>query len=141
MPRAASPIEDYYIVLASGCWQWIGGSSPNGKYGRYKYKGRMYPAHTFMYEKYKGKIPEGMEPDHLCKNTICVNPGHIEAVTHAENARRRGSTILDPIKVNEIKQMINQNITEEKIAQKYGVCRQTINNISRGLIWRDSNAL
>jgi hypothetical protein len=35
-----------------------------------------------------GEIPEGLELDHLCRNTLCVNPDHLEPVTHAENIQR-----------------------------------------------------
>ncbi len=37
---------------------------------------------------FKGPIPEGLELDHLCRVRHCVNPDHLEAVTHRENIRR-----------------------------------------------------
>jgi hypothetical protein len=35
-----------------------------------------------------GDVPSGYELDHLCRNTSCVNPSHLEAVTHHENLSR-----------------------------------------------------
>ena len=32
--------------------------------------------------------PAGLTLDHLCRNTSCVNPEHMEPVTLAENVRR-----------------------------------------------------
>jgi hypothetical protein len=34
-----------------------------------------------------------MEIDHLCRNTHCVNPAHLEPVTHSVNLRR--SPLMD----------------------------------------------
>ncbi|MEV7034630.1 HNH endonuclease signature motif containing protein [Streptomyces sp. NPDC093272] len=45
-----------------------------------------------MYEQHVGPIPAGMELDHLCFVTMCVNPTHMEPVTPEENLRRRRST-------------------------------------------------
>lgn len=45
-------------------------------------------AHRFSYELLVGSIPVGMEIDHLCHVRGCVNPSHLEPVTHDENMRR-----------------------------------------------------
>jgi len=49
---------------------------------------RTIMAHRYFYEVLKAVIPVGHEIDHLCRITSCVNPSHLEAVTHAENMRR-----------------------------------------------------
>ena len=41
-----------------------------------------------MFEALKGSVSKGLELDHLCKNPRCVNPAHLEPVSHKENVRR-----------------------------------------------------
>lgn len=71
----------------SGCWLWTGAAS-NG-YGQI----RLSPAapswaHRVVFETFVGPIPTELELDHLCRNTMCVNPVHLEPVTHLENMHR-----------------------------------------------------
>jgi CxxC motif-containing protein len=70
-----------------GCWQWSGCINPGG-YGVFGIYGRNTAAHRISYEMFTGPIPDGLTIDHLCRNTGCVNPDHLEAVTMTENIRR-----------------------------------------------------
>ena len=48
--------------------------------------------YRLLWEKWNNrKVPEGMELDHLCRNRACINPNHLEAVTHRENCLRGAS--------------------------------------------------
>lgn len=69
------------------CWIWEGSTSGKG-YGRFWISPRLRPAHTVAYELVVGPIPDGLEPDHLCRVRSCVNPAHVEPVTHRENTLR-----------------------------------------------------
>ena len=72
----------------TGCWLWTGNISGGTGYGGINYKNRQQGAHRVVYELLVGPIPDGLELDHLCRVRRCVNPGHLEPVTHRENALR-----------------------------------------------------
>lgn len=84
--------ESFYIPEPnSGCWIWIGAIT-TGKldYGNFSLGGMNYRAHRVSYEHEIGKIPQGLVLDHLCRNTLCVNPVHLEPVTQRVNRERGG---------------------------------------------------
>lgn len=70
------------------CIPWTGRLSSDG-YGRI---GRDF-AHRRAYVAARGPIPAGLELDHLCRLRRCVNPDHLEPVTHAENMARSSGAL------------------------------------------------
>lgn len=69
------------------CWLWTASKSPKG-YGRFDLPGRTIGAHRWSYEDVNGSVPVDLELDHLCRVRRCVNPDHLEAVTHQINVER-----------------------------------------------------
>jgi hypothetical protein len=82
-----------YQEPTSGCWIWMGSIGPHG-YARKRHPkpnptGNVYGNfHKRLYEITVGPVPDGLELDHVCRVRSCVNPNHLEPVTHAENMRR-----------------------------------------------------
>ena len=74
------------LIMPNGCVIWTG---TGRQYGHVKWKGKLTTAHRGFYEIFKQEIPYGMELHHLCSNTRCVNPNHLEVVTNSENLKRK----------------------------------------------------
>ncbi len=76
----------------TGCWIWTGCIAAGG-YGHFGVGSikdgtrRSARAHRLSYETLVASA-EGLDIDHLCRDTRCVNPLHLDAVTHKENIRR-----------------------------------------------------
>lgn len=89
--RKQATIERFWskvIIRDNGCWEWTGSLSSNG-YGMIWHNDHIVRAHRFVYEYITHSvIPDAKEVDHLCRNHQCVNPRHLEVVTHRENVMR-----------------------------------------------------
>lgn len=78
--------------FTSPCWVWTGDENRNG-YGIIRYwdkerRGSSEMVHKISYRKARGPIREGFTVDHLCRNRLCFNPDHLEAVTGRVNTLR-----------------------------------------------------
>jgi hypothetical protein len=76
----------------SGCWLWMAGWDPETEYGDFWNGVRQIKAHRASYEIYIGPIPDKHQIDHLCRVRSCVNPSHLQVVTHSVNQERRRTT-------------------------------------------------
>lgn len=74
-------------VSPTGCWEWRRSKTADG-YGVIKIGGRTRRAHVVSYEESNGPVPDGIQLDHLCRVRHCVNPDHLEPVSHLDNVRR-----------------------------------------------------
>jgi len=93
-PKAKPVVDRFAAKIAltdTGCIEWLAGTNGIG-YGIVHLGtedgSRKTYAHRWSYEHHNGPIPDGLHLDHLCRNTICVNPEHLEPVTQRENVLR-----------------------------------------------------
>ena len=68
------------------CWVWKGAKT--GDYGRFAVTSdHIMTSHRFSYGCFVDNIPEGYDIHHVCKNKLCVNPAHLQAVSKKEHGR------------------------------------------------------
>lgn len=69
------------VAKTDGCWDFIGPRNGQG-YGRHCGQG----AHRVAWMSVNGPIPPGKIICHTCDRPRCVNPAHLYAGTHSDNA-------------------------------------------------------
>lgn len=74
------------------CWNWTGAKTANRKnskgYGYINVNGRPFYVHRLSFLIANGSLTEGLVIDHLCNNTLCINPEHLAEVTNKHNSTR-----------------------------------------------------
>ena len=126
-PRNRKFFIDRVKVTDAGCWEWqrrrfMPKKNSSVQYGMSSYAaGKKVTSHRLAYESLVGPIPDGLHIDHLCSNTVCCNPEHLEAVTIAENNRRSRERGL----------WANQNTTKDTCPKCAGPFETVIRNDGR----------
>lgn len=137
------------IDYSSGCWQWIGTkslSSDNLYYGMFGIQGQMYLASRISYYIKYGHCPIDLQVGHICNNSICVNPKHLELCTQSENTQYsydcgRSCKIGEFNSASKLTEKEVKEISESQeqipiLAKRYIVTVETIRHIKTGKTWR-----
>lgn len=139
--------EPYYsrfwakVEKTNSCWLWHGPKTGNG-YGEIEIGSRKKRVsllvHILSYQMLIGKVPCGMEIDHLCRVRHCLNPCHLEPVTHKENCLRGLSPLAQHARQRDC---IRGHSLEEGYTDSRGqrVCR-LCRAINKARYWRESRA-
>jgi len=69
----------------NGCWEWTGKLDKSG-YPQTAIAGRHLSPYRASLEAFTGKTLGKQAAHHKCANPKCINPSHLEAVTHAANS-------------------------------------------------------
>lgn len=107
------------------CWIWGGNLNASG-YGVSARSGR---AHRMVYERMVGPVSEGLELDHLCRVRSCVNPAHLEAVTHQENMRRAYAvrwTVVEGLPTAIREARVALGYSQSQLAKRLGVSQALV---------------
>lgn len=131
----------------SGCWIWTGAIFQRNGYGCFTINSQPLGAHRVSYDLFSGGVPEGLMVLHKCNNKRCVNPEHLYAGTHEDNmndlrnaniakGEKNANSILKEEQVLEIRKLAKSRlVTYQKIAEMFGVKRQTVKDIALGRTW------
>lgn len=78
-------VRERSTVHGSGCWMWDGALSRDG-YPTHRVGKREVAIHRAVIEATLGQPLGSQHAHHQCANTQCVNPDHLQPVTHRDNA-------------------------------------------------------
>lgn len=114
---------------------WLFKKDRAGRYTIIRIRGKSIMAHRAMYEQEIGPIPKPLVIDHLCAQTKCIRPDHLEAVTSRVNLRRGRLPKLTEQQAEEIRQL-RGTAPAASVAQSFGVSKSLIFMIWAGKIWK-----
>jgi len=146
-------IEKLEINQETGCWEKKNKRNPHLSYHPvFSGEERQEKASRVIYRRFVGEIPEGLWVLHKCDNPSCVNPEHLFLGTAKDNMQdasakgrtknqcgeNNSSAKLNLFKVKEIRKMLEQGVTHQRIAEMFGVKQITMSCIKTGRTWRYS---
>lgn len=131
---AARLDEAYEVDPETGCWIWQRSLIRGYGQVRSPAEGRNVLAHRALYERANGPIPGGLTLDHLCRNRTCVNPDHLEPVTHAENVRRGLRHRFGHL-VDDVRRRHADGVAARPIAREFGISTNAVNSIVQRRGW------
>jgi HNH endonuclease len=144
-PQIKKAIEERYVVNpATRCWEWTGRIHKGYPWLRlHKNPDTRVQAHRHVYELHRGPIPSELQLDHVCRNTRCVNPDHLEPVTCVVNVRRGDRVKLNPAAVAYIRWLALRDCppTDRQLGEYFGVVPTNVRSVRIGDTWREIQPL
>lgn len=136
--RRIDPLTSYVVEdrgYVTSCWTWQRSCNDKG-YGLIYWRKKRGYAHRWFYERRHGPIGT-TDLDHLCRVRNCVNPDHLQPVTHAENMQRAKPTKLTMAKAREIRRRRREGTTHLAIAREFGISKGYVWKIIEERTWKD----
>jgi len=147
-PLKARFNEKFIKLGPDECWIWLAAVNSKG-YGVIRNEDTMWLAHRVAWVFENGPIPDGLDVLHSCDIPPCVNPGHLFLGTNMDNINdmlkkgrspkgsNRPNAILTEDDVREIRHAyIPYLVTQQQLADKFGVSRGSIQDIINNQTWR-----
>lgn len=133
----------------TGCLEWTGHCHWKG-HGQISIGGRnagIGYTHVVAWEMENGPVPEGMIVCHRCDSPACCNPEHLFLGTRADctalmvSKNRHSHGERHAVKLNSsivlrIKELLRLGLTQQEIADDFGVARSMIGLIKQGKRWK-----
>jgi len=139
-------IEKVHVGGPEDCHLWIAATNIHG-YGIFRHQGQMRLSHRWMFQWVNRiSLPRHVLVRHDCDTPACQNIRHLRLGTQADNMRDMAERGRAPSHVGvsnprtglteeqAVQIFLDQSPTVD-IAQRYGLCRQSVRNIKRGLTW------
>jgi hypothetical protein len=153
MPRSNDPVDVFQLIEMRGpdsCWVWHG-SWGGRAYDRRPYfmaNGERTMAYRWVWRLVHGvDLLPGQMILHSCDQggypIGCCNPSHMSVGSHQDNMddmRKRERHGLPATAVAAIRRLLDQGDTQQSIAEKFGVSRETISAIATGRVYKDGAA-
>jgi hypothetical protein len=133
------------------CWLWTASVTGSG-YGQIweSWPVRIrWDAHKYSWILHFGPVPDGLWVLHTCDVKRCVNPKHLYLGTNSRNlqdALERGQKAIGsqcsfaklcPDEVQEIRRLKQTGLTQEVLADQFGVSKTTIWRAYSGRAYKD----
>lgn len=134
----------------NGCWEWKANKLKAG-YGKFKFQGKTFSSHRFVFLILRGNIPNKFCVLHKCDNPSCVYPKHLKLGTFKDNMqdkikKGRANSVkgekvtgskLNTSDIVWIREMYATNLySHQDIALKFQVTRSMIGYIIRKNNWK-----
>lgn len=148
MPRN-DPVDVFRNIQmgnADDCWRWLGtwGGRSRDRRPYFMADGERTLAYRWVWILVNGPIPDGQMILHSCDNgghpIGCCNPAHMRLGTNQENmddmtTRQRHG--LPATAVKAIRRLLDRGETQQEIADKFGVSRETVSAIATGRVYKN----